>query len=511
MTGPYCLDCSPKCNNPETGNFGHCDISDDPNNKKPICVCNFAKNFIFDVATLNENMLDFQQNQNYCPVNLAKSTNLNNQIQTHQNDVINSEYCKIKVDICQDTAPCNLENSICKNCDNGYSCICLEGKGPDGNLTGYPSFIPESNCEEDFKECNSNLNQCNSNFSTCVEKNLNEDGMSYFCECKNGFTGPFCNQFDCGQSLCNDVGTDKCSSWDLEAILQLTPEMIQKTGSSEPVGYTCQCKPGYVGPFCNVCDVKNDYEEDTSNTLRRSSDALFCRKKRQPLNCSSQGIYNSERHACSCSSDCQNKIGNCPELTSSSLFGESNLTFGSLCQGCDQIGPDVNFNKKNQTCFCSKPGQVLGLNCLTPEELDRNVTFVQTRSGKLIMYEPLVQPPISPEKAGFPWLILVIIILVAAIILVIVLIVVNKRKNMHPPTEEENQFLESQRPESQRHLTSNMSENIPDISVEGQSSVRLKETALGPDRHRNKSNDPSQNSLPPGNSTPNLNNKKLSN
>ncbi|XP_074648728.1 uncharacterized protein LOC141904116 [Tubulanus polymorphus] len=126
-------------------------------------------------------------------------------------------------------------DTMCKNTNGAYECVCLPGYDTVTNKTVDNTTIPQC---QDIDEC---LNWCKLPRSVCK----NTPG-SYQCTCETGFTSPNPNTTECKN--------DPCANW---KCLNGGECILDNAG-----GYTCRCLSGFQGPHC-----ENGQDVDSTQTV----------------------------------------------------------------------------------------------------------------------------------------------------------------------------------------------------------------------------------------------------
>lgn len=238
----------------------------------------------FDSPFLNENSQLFNDNKDYCKFNcFGKGECKDSKCLCHPG--FSGLYC-------QETS-CPVLCSGNGIFSNG-KCICHNG------YKGYDCDMPSSWCE--VPNCNNN-GYCNNN------------GI---CECKEGWTGMFCDEKIC-ENNCNDHG-------------------ICKNGK-------CYCENGYFSSDCskNVREIGsikiNNYQEEKNFKIKDNiSNNNYGNKAALTNNnvnetsflCNFRGIYNTTTSSCICSSGYKGR--RCEEIGCSINCGEhGRCTSNNIC------------------------------------------------------------------------------------------------------------------------------------------------------------------------------------
>lgn len=139
---------------------------------------------------------------------------------------------------CQDLDECAVfgdvicpDNSLCENTMGGYTCTCSEGflETSGGNCIA-PEIV------EEFTGCDPNFN----NGDSCPESNRFCDPGLTRCLCIDGLVQPGGAGGSCVNVNECALGTDfRCDKPNAKC-LDLTPTV------EEPLGYSCECLPGFV-------------------------------------------------------------------------------------------------------------------------------------------------------------------------------------------------------------------------------------------------------------------------
>ncbi|PFH33691.1 calcium binding egf domain-containing protein [Besnoitia besnoiti] len=132
----------------------------------------------------------------------------------------------VDIDECETglhTCDKKIKNSVCRNTDGSYECVCDMYRELSGN-----------SCE-DINECLQNRGGCGNN-SECV----NQIGAPALCKCWSGYTG---NNDQPGTD-CKDI--DEC---------ELMPCSANATCINTPGSYRCQCNTGFTEAGDNQCEA----------------------------------------------------------------------------------------------------------------------------------------------------------------------------------------------------------------------------------------------------------------
>ncbi|XP_069119516.1 LOW QUALITY PROTEIN: protein crumbs homolog 1-like [Argopecten irradians] len=274
-------------------------------------------------------------------------------------------HCEVDVNECNLTQPCQ-NGASCTNTDGGFTCNCYG--------TGYQGTY----CSEDVDECQVGLDPCqhNSNCSNSVG--------DYSCACSYGYTDKNCSTPDCNLVTCENSGTCVATNvWRCSCLRYYYGERCEKRGpcldntcnkdniidclqdvTVSPTDYTCHCKSGWNGTFCNT-DI-NECE------LQPCQNGATCNNWDGTYNCTCQEGYdgsNCETDIDECASNpCQNG-GTCSDRVNgfqcTCTEGYTNVTCMEDVNECIS-DPCINGGKcTNQpgTFLCECTSEYMGKLC----------------------------------------------------------------------------------------------------------------------------------------------------
>jgi len=211
------------CANVNCLNGGTCTLNAQ---NQPVCVCPQCYSGQF-CATLNPCC------SNPCLNGGACTVNANNQAVCTCPQCYSGQFCATYNPCCSN--PC-LNGGACVVNGNSYTCSCLQNYfGPNCGTCKfkfYLTFFSLAFFESTFNPFK--VNPCASvsclNGGTCTV-NANNQAV---CNCRQGYSGPFCGTFDvCASQPCLNGG------------------FCIQTGNS----YSCVCIGNYIGANCGTCNL----------------------------------------------------------------------------------------------------------------------------------------------------------------------------------------------------------------------------------------------------------------
>ncbi|KAL4239474.1 hypothetical protein ACF0H5_000289 [Mactra antiquata] len=162
-------------------------------------------------------------------------------------------HCEIPPDFCSDVD--FLGNNVGYNSINDMDCI---------GVCEEPYFKTIGNrCERDSFPCD--VNSCVN--GSCVDS---DDGLSYTCNCEDGYTGSLCqhNIDECSSNPCQNGGIclDEIAGYSCNCLIGYNGTNCENdidfcnddgcSANSDCIelnhGYMCECDPGYMGEFCEI-------------------------------------------------------------------------------------------------------------------------------------------------------------------------------------------------------------------------------------------------------------------
>ncbi len=161
--------------------------------------------------------------------------------------------CEIKFKPCE-KQPCGLYGD-CVELDDGYKCMCRAG------YTG-------KNCLQNLNECDLVPNVCWNN-ATCVDLDPSSNKMKfgYFCDCSSVISGKYAGQ-NCSIKL------DLCLTSSLKCRNNST--CVSYLAENNEQDFYCECKRGFAGKFCEFeTSIRLDSTYFLQYYLNKSTNGLF--------------------------------------------------------------------------------------------------------------------------------------------------------------------------------------------------------------------------------------------
>ncbi|CAF2665722.1 unnamed protein product [Rotaria sp. Silwood2] len=217
------------------------------------CLCNYG----WEGDYCNKNIDECQQGNNCSKEHSICQDHIDGYYTCKCHQGFTGKYCETNIDECS-SSPC-ANGGICIDLINGYHCNCTN------------NYI-SSHCSISLDEtCFGRLNSCENN-GTCIlnSSHLYVDKPQTECQCRDGYSGQWCENDLCLKLNCLNNGTcqrlpdrqakclctqqwygNRCENDVNECSLNKTNICLNNgTCFNYPGSYKCQCHENYLGKHC---------------------------------------------------------------------------------------------------------------------------------------------------------------------------------------------------------------------------------------------------------------------
>ncbi|CAF1175880.1 unnamed protein product [Rotaria sordida] len=217
------------------------------------CLCNYG----WEGDYCNKNIDECQQGNNCSKEHSICQDHIDGYYTCKCDQGFTGKYCETNIDECS-SSPC-AHNGTCIDLINGYHCNCT-----NNYISSHCSISLNETCFGHLKSCQNN--------GTCILKSLNlyVDKPKTECQCRDGYSGQWCENDLCQKLNCQHNGTcqrlpskqatclctqqwygNKCQYDVNECIINKTNICLNNgTCFNYPGSYKCQCQENYLGIHC---------------------------------------------------------------------------------------------------------------------------------------------------------------------------------------------------------------------------------------------------------------------